>query len=84
MTSATLSVGRDDLAYFRSRVGAFDVMAFKSAVLLIIGSRCACTSPKECRIRVIPSMSRRLKSGLLTFYTKPTAAPLSSSPATKA
>jgi ATP-dependent DNA helicase DinG len=25
MTSATLSVGQDDLAYFRSRVGAFDV-----------------------------------------------------------
>jgi ATP-dependent DNA helicase DinG len=25
MTSATLSVGRDDLAYFRKRVGAFDV-----------------------------------------------------------
>jgi ATP-dependent DNA helicase DinG len=25
MTSATLSVGRDDLAYFRGRVGAFDV-----------------------------------------------------------
>jgi ATP-dependent DNA helicase DinG len=27
MTSATLSVGRDDLAYFRNRVGAFDVEA---------------------------------------------------------
>ena len=29
MTSATLSVGRDDLAYFRSRVGAFDVGALQ-------------------------------------------------------
>jgi ATP-dependent DNA helicase DinG len=29
MTSATLSVGRDDLAYFRSRVGATDVEALK-------------------------------------------------------
>lgn len=27
LTSATLSVGRDDLAYFRGRVGAFDVEA---------------------------------------------------------
>jgi ATP-dependent DNA helicase DinG len=29
MTSATLSVGRDDLAYFRNRVGAFDSEALK-------------------------------------------------------
>jgi ATP-dependent DNA helicase DinG len=29
MTSATLSVGRDDLAYFRGRVGAFDVDALQ-------------------------------------------------------
>ena len=29
MTSATLSVGRDDLAYFRNRVGAFDVKALQ-------------------------------------------------------
>jgi ATP-dependent DNA helicase DinG len=29
MTSATLSVGRDDLAYFRGRVGAFDVNALQ-------------------------------------------------------
>jgi len=29
MTSATLSVGQDDLAYFRSRVGAFDVGALQ-------------------------------------------------------
>jgi ATP-dependent DNA helicase DinG len=29
MTSATLSVGRDDLAYFRGRVGAFDVGALQ-------------------------------------------------------
>ena len=29
MTSATLSVGRDDLAYFRNRVGAFDAEALK-------------------------------------------------------
>jgi ATP-dependent DNA helicase DinG len=29
MTSATLSVGRDDLAYFRSRVGAIEVQALQ-------------------------------------------------------
>ncbi len=29
MTSATLAVGQDDLAYFRNRVGAFDVDALK-------------------------------------------------------
>jgi ATP-dependent DNA helicase DinG len=29
MTSATLSVGRDDLAYFRNRVGAFDAEALQ-------------------------------------------------------
>jgi len=29
MTSATLSVGRDDLSYFRNRVGAFDVDALQ-------------------------------------------------------
>jgi ATP-dependent DNA helicase DinG len=29
MTSATLSVGRDDLAYFRNRVGGFDVEALQ-------------------------------------------------------
>jgi ATP-dependent DNA helicase DinG len=29
MTSATLSVGRDDLTYFRNRVGAFDVEALQ-------------------------------------------------------
>ena len=29
MTSATLSVGRDDLSYFRKRVGAFDVDALQ-------------------------------------------------------
>jgi len=29
LTSATLSVGQDDLAYFRSRVGAFDVEALQ-------------------------------------------------------
>ena len=29
MTSATLSVGRDDLAYFRNRIGAFDAKALQ-------------------------------------------------------
>ena len=67
MTSATLSVGRDDLAYFRNRIGASTSMLCRSAAHLTMKSRCVFTWSKKCRTHAILTTRKRSKSGLPTF-----------------